>query len=1403
MINWFKGKQSRPKGNPKELQRILSEIKALDNSITPHGISLYQKALENLPRETNPLLWANLQSILADCLINTPTEGQAENIERAFHHLEQALEVFTRQSTPEKWALIQYMFGYAFKVRIRGERADNIEQAIKHFAKSLEVYAPESNLRFWVWNKYHMGNAYSQRTVGDPSDNLEKAIRCLEEALEVVTPETLPDEWMLMQKDLAIFYGNRVLGDSAQNLKQAEYHDQQALEAREKSSEKQQPQTTQETGISNELIEIMRELMSMHESGVYSPRRLFLSQKAVELFPREMDPNAWASLQYGLGDSFLHSQTENQAENIEHAIHCFQKVLEVQTRESYPAQWAATQNRLAEAYRDRVRGDRGENLEQAIYYFQQTIEVKTRESNPTGWGLLNLNLAKIYENRVQGKRVENIEKAIQHYKLALEVVTRKVSPESWAEAANYLGIMYVDRILGDHAENVEQGIRCFEQALEVRTRKNFPSEWAATQHNLGIAFRNRVQGDRGENIEQGIRHFKWALEVRNRADSPEEWADTQNMLAFAYFTRVNGNRADDLEKAIEYYEQALIVRTRTASPKEWAAIMDNLGMAYADRVRGSQTENIEQAIHCFDQALEVFTPTNLPQDWAGVQQHLANVYRQHVLGDQEENVERAIYHGQQALTVLTREDAPLDWATMQHTLGNAYLYRLRGEKVDNLEQAIHHYQQTLTVRTREADPDAWAGTQDNLAKAWKERLQGDRAENLEKAIYHTQQALEVYTRQGFPEDWAIAQDNLASIYIERFKGDRAANLAQAIQHYQQALLVRTPEAFPSSCLNTAKTLGDLAFEQAQWELARDAYGKALAAQGILRRSAFTRVGKQANLYRMQNIPSRAAYVHLRLGEVERAVEVLENGRAQLLRESVEHQRQDLEHLPRLGFDGLYQAYMQAMETYDRLQDMVGSGGTRPVDWLSQVDQALDNLQAAATAIREQAGERHPQYRYFQKDMPCSEIQEQAFEKPLVYLVSTSAGGFALVLTRQGIQHIELVLGESALQEHVWGISDAERDMLKTKTSDEIIQSYIGAVINGYVPAYRSWNSASKEQDERQGEIFKTWQNNLDTITEWLWDVAMRDVVAIIKENGAAVTLIPTGILALLPLHAAWTVDDSRPTGRRYALDEVNISYAPSVHALWQAQKGGQRPADRLMVVNNPDGSLAFAADEVQAVLDLFEPEDTCHLAGQSATIESVTLEMQNAHILHFSTHGKASWADDFQLSKSSGSKLNETEQFKLLLADHSLTLPQLFELNLDQTRLAVLSACETGVPGLELIEEMVGLPAGMMQAGVPGVIGSMWQVADRSTAMLMARFYMLWRSEGQSPQEALRQGQIWLRDSTTGEKTKFFRQIAKGQVAGISAETAMTFYQHIALDDPDIRAFESPFYWAAFAYTGV
>jgi CHAT domain-containing protein len=88
--------------------------------------------------------------------------------------------------------------------------------------------------------------------------------------------------------------------------------------------------------------------------------------------------------------------------------------------------------------------------------------------------------------------------------------------------------------------------------------------------------------------------------------------------------------------------------------------------------------------------------------------------------------------------------------------------------------------------------------------------------------------------------------------------------------------------------------------------------------------------------------------------------------------------------------------------------------------------------------------------------------------------------------------------------------------------------------------------------------------------------------------------------------------------------------------------------------------------------------------------------------------------------------------------------------------------------------------------------------------MLMARFYELWRKEAVPPAEALRQAQIWLRDSTDGEKTTYFHSdLLKFAGLRIPAASADRFFKEVVLNEPGKHSYAHPFYWAAFTYTGV
>jgi CHAT domain-containing protein len=303
---------------------------------------------------------------------------------------------------------------------------------------------------------------------------------------------------------------------------------------------------------------------------------------------------------------------------------------------------------------------------------------------------------------------------------------------------------------------------------------------------------------------------------------------------------------------------------------------------------------------------------------------------------------------------------------------------------------------------------------------------------------------------------------------------------------------------------------------------------------------------------------------------------------------------------------------------------------------------------------------------------------------------------------------------------------------------------------------------------------------------------MQPVLAHLAALGAAqAVLLPAGLLGLLPFHAAWSEDASTPTGRRYALDSIAFSYAPGAVAQAEAQaRAAAGATDGLLAVDNPDGSLVFSRQEVQAVRSSFPPGQTTVLAGAQATRQAVLDQSTSFPIYHFSTHGWAGWSEPL-------------EGGLLLAGGATLTLADILDLRLQGARLAVLSACETGIPGTKTPDEVVSLSTGLVQAGVAGVVASLWAVNDLSTAMLIERFYRLWREEGQAPAAALRQAQIWLRDSSNQELAAHFEQdILPALQARMPAEVAA----HLAFDrlrsDPGTRDFAHPIWWAAFTMTG-
>ena len=681
----------------------------------------------------------------------------------------------------------------------------------------------------------------------------------------------------------------------------------------------------------------------------------------------------------------------------------------------------------------------------------------------------------------------------------------------------------------------------------------------------------------------------------------------------------------------------------------------------------------------------------------------------------------------------------------------------------NLELGIKSYELALQVYTLDAFPEQWAATQNNLAVVCAKRIWGEPVDNIERAINTLHLALQVYTRETFPEDWAMTHNNLANAYANPIWGGTADNIERAIVSYRKALTVYKCKVFTSKCYETARNLGNLYFDRGSWLGAATAYTLAFQSSEILYQASFMLTDRASKLSKNAGLPQRTAYALARVGKYKRTIKMLERSRARALSQTLSRDRADLTQI-KITHPSVYTEYQDVtarlchIESQQRDRLIAANRNHLSFEELRKAGFTLQGrLNKLLPTIRQIPG-----YEKFLTSPNFEDIVHAVrCNQPLVYLLHTSTGSLALIITINKIDPIWL---------NNWN----DDKQLKTLTT--------------WLGNYKEYNDKENKQTKEE------WHKTIDTTTNQLWEPLMAPVIKKLKTMGYdRATLIPTGLLSLLPLHAAWTEDPTKPTGRRYAIDDIHFTYAPNAKSLIAAQKIADRiQPTTILAIDNPtqDLKLSSSEKEIKTAIGTFQ-NCNIRLSHSDATVKAVKEELTKASIVHFSCHGTAN--------------LNDPLNSGLVMSDGHLTLKDIFALNLTEgdqgIRLAILSACETGLPGLENIDEVVSLPIGLLQAGVAGVISSLWSVSDFSTMMLLTRFYDLWRKEGLEPAIALRKAQIWLRDTTNGEKLTYF----KTNLHQLPPEVS-SFLRNKITDinaDRTDRTFSHPFHWAAFSYTGI
>ncbi|MCX8113052.1 MAG: CHAT domain-containing protein [Bacteroidia bacterium] len=213
---------------------------------------------------------------------------------------------------------------------------------------------------------------------------------------------------------------------------------------------------------------------------------------------------------------------------------------------------------------------------------------------------------------------------------------------------------------------------------------------------------------------------------------------------------------------------------------------------------------------------------------------------------------------------------------------------------------------------------------------------------------------------------------------------------------------------------------------------------------------------------------------------------------------------------------------------------------------------------------------------------------------------------------------------------------------------------------------------------------------------------------------------------------------------------ANLAKPPKPLRYWEGRKA--------FIVANPDYAAGIPADsinipplpgtdeEARAIRDILRSEGILpYVYTRSEAGETVLYETVSPYILHIATHGLflpySEGIGSLVGIQSAEALSNPLFRSALLLADAGRSMLfgsqdtkrdgianayELLSLDLSNTELVVLSACETGLGDIQNGEGVYGLQRAFLLAGARHLVVSLWRVDDEATRDFMITFYDEW-----------------------------------------------------------------------------
>ncbi len=806
-------------------------------------------------------------------------------------------------------------------------------------------------------------------------------------------------------------------------------------------------------------------------------------------------------------------------------------------------------------------------------------------------------------------------------------------------------------------------------------------QWAAGPCNVAGALMARFErnGDPAD-LDRAVTLFEDAL-----TDVPTEHPQRPMLLsnlAASLRTRFEhtGNPVD-LDRAIDHQTEALdaIPQGHTSRP----VFMSNLGDDLQGRYENiGDTADLNRAINLLEEAAET-----IPEDHPDRPMILGNLG---VALESRFDRTQDVADLDRAIDMVTQSTDPTrprhqHWARFISNLGNMLRrkYELSGD-TDDLDAAIDKHSQAV-----QCTPDVDADKPTRLANLGGALLRRFERTNIEADLTAAKDACEraVATMPRTHRDRTMALLNHASALLFSFK--RSGDMTEAD---------RMLEASREAALNTAARLqyraqaaqywGRAATLKQDWNQALEGYRLAIELVTLAVPWELGRADQEFQLAKFAGLGSDAAAVALQAGDVESAVEMFEQGRAILFSRAL-HSRSDITEL-RENHEALADRFVRrrnSLSEPDAQHENLTTGGkaesATPKPGVKTRRAAAAEFESVVSEIRALPGFEH-----FLAPRKIDDLLSAADQGPVVLMNIAALRSDALVITSGGVESIPL--------------PDVGPVQVAAQTSKFL---YATNVIEDQTSAY--------DAEERQAagdatrEVLAWLADNLTTV------VLNHLGYTSTPPPGAPwprVWWCPSGLLSLLPIHAAGRHPAPSSDEVDAVIDRVISSTIPTLNALLHARVTPAIQGDpRLLVVVMPD--LAGAADEAATLQRLWRGQSTVLglPGGEAPTTENVMANLVSHPCVHYACHGY--------------SNLVDPSASHLFLADGAFTVTDLARIHLPDAQLAFLSACTTAQTGIALPDEPIHMAAACQLAGYRNVVASLWAISDNATVALADTFY--------------------------------------------------------------------------------